>query len=101
MVDSYRKQLEDPSFKDLSFEERFGLMVDTEWARRKNNKLARLIRKSELYFSDACIEDIESMLTESLIELRLHVYQHVRIRRERGGSRNLRGTVSGTNRFAE
>jgi DNA replication protein DnaC len=59
MADSYRRQLEDPTFKDLSFEERFGLMVDTEWARRKNNKLARLIRKSELYFSDACIEDIE------------------------------------------
>ncbi|KJR48441.1 Mobile element protein [Desulfosporosinus sp. I2] len=42
MADSYRKQLDDPSFKDLSFEERFGLMVDTEWARRKNNKLAVL-----------------------------------------------------------
>lgn len=59
MADSYRRQLEDPTFKDLSFEERFGLMVDTEWIRRKNNKLDRLIRKSELYFSDACIEDIE------------------------------------------
>jgi DNA replication protein DnaC len=59
MADSYRNQLDDPSFKALSFEERFGLMVDTEWARRKNNKLARLIRRSELYFSDACIEDIE------------------------------------------
>ena len=59
MADSYRRQLQDPTFKDLSFEERFGLMVDTEWIRRKNNKLDRLIRKSELYFSDACIEDIE------------------------------------------
>jgi len=59
MVDAYRRQLEDTSFQDLSFEERFGLMVDTEWARRKNNKLARLIRKSEFHFSDACIEDIE------------------------------------------
>lgn len=29
MADSYRKQLDDSSFKDLSFEERFGLMVDT------------------------------------------------------------------------
>jgi hypothetical protein len=27
MVDSYRRQLEDPTFKDLSFEERFGLIV--------------------------------------------------------------------------
>lgn len=59
MVESYRNQLQDPVFKDLSFEERFGLMIDIEWARRKNNKLNRLIRKSELHFGDACIEDIE------------------------------------------
>lgn len=59
MVESYRKQLQDPAFKDLSFEERFGLMVDTEWARRKNNKLTKLIKKSDLHFNNACIEDIE------------------------------------------
>ena len=59
MVESYRKQLQDSAFKDLSFEERFGLMIDAEWARRKNNKLTRLIRRSELYFNDACVEDIE------------------------------------------
>lgn len=59
MVESYRKQLQDPAFNELSFEERFGLMIDIEWTRRKNNKLARLIKKSELHFNDACIEDIE------------------------------------------
>jgi DNA replication protein DnaC len=59
MVESYRKQLQDSAFKDLSFEERFGLMIDAEWARRKSNKLTRLIKKSELHFHDACIEDIE------------------------------------------
>lgn len=59
MVESYRKQLQDSAFKDLSFEERFGLMIDAEWARRKNNKLTRLIRRSELHFNDACVEDIE------------------------------------------
>ncbi len=59
MVESYRNQLRDSAFKDLSFEERFGLMIDAEWARRKNNKLARLIRKSEIHFNDACVENIE------------------------------------------
>ena len=44
MADSYRQQLLDVAFKDLSFEERFGLIVDAEWARRKNNKLTRLTR---------------------------------------------------------
>lgn len=59
MAESFRQQLQDPSFEQLGFEERFGLMVDTEWARRKNNKLARLIRKAELHTTEACIEDIE------------------------------------------
>lgn len=59
MVESYRKQLQDPAFNELSFEERFGLMIDIEWTRRKNSKLVRLIKKSELHFNDACIEDIE------------------------------------------
>jgi DNA replication protein DnaC len=59
MAESYRNQLQDPSFKDLSFEERFGIIIDTEWSRRKNNKLTRLIRKSEFSLTDACIENIE------------------------------------------
>ncbi len=59
MAESFRQQIQDPTFNELCFEERFGLMVDTEWARRKNNKLKRLIRKADLYFNQACIEDIE------------------------------------------
>lgn len=59
MADSYREQLKDQKFKELTFEERFGLMVDLEWARRKNNKLARLIKNAEFRYAYACIEDIE------------------------------------------
>jgi DNA replication protein DnaC len=59
MADSYRHQLEESSFESLSFEERFSLMVDTEWARRKNNRLTKLIRKADFQQSDACIENIE------------------------------------------
>lgn len=59
MVDAFRAQLEDPCFNELTFEERFALMIDSEWCRKKNSKLGRLIKKSELYFNNACIEDIE------------------------------------------
>ena len=59
MADTFRKQLTDSSFQELSFEERFGLIVDIEWARRKNNKLAKLIKKADFKFNQACIEDIE------------------------------------------
>ena len=34
-------------------------MVDIEWARRKNNKLKRLIAKADFRYSNACIEDVE------------------------------------------
>jgi DNA replication protein DnaC len=59
MAESYRHQLQESSFEALSFEERFSLMVDTEWARRKNSRLAKLIRRAEFLQSDACIENIE------------------------------------------
>jgi DNA replication protein DnaC len=59
MAESYRNQLQGSSFNALSFEERFSLMVDIEWARRKNNKLTKLIRKANFQLNDACTENIE------------------------------------------
>lgn len=59
MADSLREQMKQPSYSTLSFEERFGLIVDTEWARRKNRHLERLVKKASLKFPHACIEDIE------------------------------------------
>lgn len=59
MADSYQNQLLDTNFQALSFEERFGLLVDLEWSRRKNNRLSSLIRKADFQQSNACIEDVE------------------------------------------
>lgn len=59
MADAYRMQQEDRSFGALSFDERFGMIVDIEWDRRKNNKLTRLIKNAEFKFNQACVEDIE------------------------------------------
>jgi len=71
MAETYRNQLSDKSFETLSFEERFGLMVDLEWTRRKNNTLNRLIKKANFKYNSACVEDIEyhsdRKLDESLI----------------------------------
>jgi DNA replication protein DnaC len=55
MADSYQNQLLDPNFQALSFEERFGLLVDTEWSSR----LSSLIRKADFQQSNACMEDVE------------------------------------------
>lgn len=59
MAELYYSQLNNPQFNELSFEDRFNLLVDGEWLRRKNNKLDRLIRHANLRYSNACVEDIE------------------------------------------
>ena len=59
MAASYRRQMDDCGINKLSFDERLGLLVDTEWTSRKNNRLKRLIRSAGFPISGACIEDIE------------------------------------------
>jgi DNA replication protein DnaC len=59
MASAFHKQLEDSAMKELSFEERFGLIVDSEWTSRKNNRLKRLIKNANYACPEACIEDIE------------------------------------------
>jgi DNA replication protein DnaC len=59
MAKMLRDQMEDSDFNSMPFEERLGLLVDAEWATRKNNRLTRLIKSAEYEFPNACIEDIE------------------------------------------
>ncbi|MDE6007221.1 MAG: ATP-binding protein [Muribaculaceae bacterium] len=54
------RQLEDnDSYGQLGFEERLGLLVDSEWNRRQCNKLNRYIRNAHFSDSSATIEGIE------------------------------------------
>ena len=59
MASAFREQSMDNNFTSMSFEERFGLLVDIEWVSRKNNRLKRLIRNADYALNDACIENIE------------------------------------------
>jgi DNA replication protein DnaC len=59
MAENFKNQITNPDFNSMSFEERFGLIVDSEWATRKSNKLIRLIKNAGYEFSNACIEDID------------------------------------------
>ena len=58
LLNAYLKQQSDPSIKDLSFEERFGLLIDFEWTNRQNHRLIRLLKESGMP-DHACIEDID------------------------------------------
>jgi DNA replication protein DnaC len=59
MAASFRQQMEDPALHSFSFDELFGLLVDTDWTARKNNRLKRLIYRADLPISGVCIEMIE------------------------------------------
>lgn len=59
MAEGFRNQITDPALANLSFEDRFGMLVEFEWSRRKSNRLKQLIQKSLLDQKNACIEGIE------------------------------------------
>lgn len=59
MADAFEKQALNSDFSALSFEERLGLLVDSEWLSRKNNRLDRLIRNAGFPYSNASLEDVE------------------------------------------
>lgn len=48
----------DNSLRELSFEERFGIMVEKEWMSKKNSRIKRLLNNASLGLN-ACIEDID------------------------------------------
>src|ERR1700690_1369647 len=58
MADALTQQQEDPQITQLSFEERFGLMVDRQWTWRQNRALERRLRDGRLQ-GPVCIEDID------------------------------------------
>jgi DNA replication protein DnaC len=59
MAETLRSQEDDPAVQELSFEERFGLLVDSEYLKRRNALLQRLVRTATLKLTSACMEGIE------------------------------------------
>ena len=58
MADAFRSQLNDPKFKEVPFEDQFGMLVDIEYSSRKNNRLKRLIKNAGFDQPEANIMDI-------------------------------------------
>ena len=59
MAAAWAAQQTQPDIATLSFDERFGLLVDAEWLHRENARLQRALREAKLRMSAACVEDIE------------------------------------------
>lgn len=58
MAEAFKEQLNQTSMDDLSFEERFSLLVDHLWSWREDRRMGRLLSNAKLKLN-ACIEDID------------------------------------------
>jgi DNA replication protein DnaC len=58
MAEAFAEQLQQPRIAELSFEERFGLLVDRQWTWKEDRRMKRLLQNAKLRVA-ACIEDID------------------------------------------
>jgi DNA replication protein DnaC len=59
MAELYQEQLKGSDYQEMSFDDRFNLLVDREYSRRKSNRLQRLIKQAGFSEPTAAVEDIE------------------------------------------
>lgn len=65
MLEAYQEQLGTPEINQLSFDERFALLIEREHLIRENRKLINRLRQAKLK-EEACIEDIDYALERQL-----------------------------------
>ena len=65
MANGFEEQLSSAASRTLSFEERFGLLVDQESTHRENRRLQRLLKLAKLREA-ACVEDIDYRASRGL-----------------------------------
>ena len=58
MAQAFKEQMDEPAMNDLSFAERFGLLVDRLWIWREEKRMNRLLKNAKLKLQ-ACPEDID------------------------------------------
>jgi DNA replication protein DnaC len=59
MADAFERQLAQPATYDIGFEERFGMLVDSERTYRDNRRLQRLLKNARFKQPQACLEDVK------------------------------------------
>ena len=59
MANAWLEQQKNADLTKLSFDERFGMLVDAEWQHRENKRLERTLKEAKLKLGQACVEDID------------------------------------------
>jgi DNA replication protein DnaC len=58
MADAFKEQLLQPTMNELSFQERFAILVDRQWTWKEDHRMKRLLHNAKLKIN-GCIEDID------------------------------------------
>ena len=67
MAESFLQQSKElDRYAQLSFEERFGFLVDEQWAHRKSNRINRCIQHAQFRYPNACMEGIDYFADRNL-----------------------------------
>lgn len=59
LAQAWSEQQKNAEIARLSFDERFGLLIDAQWMQRENARLVRSLKEAKLRLNQACIEDID------------------------------------------
>lgn len=71
MADAFEGQCTDrKTYEGLPFEDRFGMLVDKEWDKRKSTKLQKIIRDADFVFRMHVWKTSNTIQTVIWIELR-------------------------------
>lgn len=71
MASAFEEQQSQTTMQSLSFEERFGMLLEREFTHRNNKRLERLLKLAKLKHGSACIEDIDYRAGRSLDKSRI------------------------------
>lgn len=59
MAAAWDEQQRQPDIQAMTFDERFGLLVEAEWVARETKRVGRALKEAKLRLSQACIEGVE------------------------------------------
>ena len=72
MARKWQEQQRDPQMAELSFDERFGLLVESEHLARDNRRLQRRLKEAELRIAEACLEDVATSSARGIEKATVH-----------------------------
>ncbi len=72
MALAWEEQRGDAKLAKVSFDDRFGMLVDAEHLARDNRRLKRLLKAAELRISNACMEDVKTSSKRGLERQLVH-----------------------------